>query len=81
MSSEGAAGASAAARRRGAASRKAKLQARAPEEDILARLTGDDPTLRDSPSAPRKSGPVDSRARKPPSPSTGQTAANSAALA
>jgi hypothetical protein len=37
VSSEGAAGASAAARRRGAASRKATLQARAPEEDIPRR--------------------------------------------
>ena len=37
MSSEGAAGASAAARRRGVASRKAKLQARAPEEDTPRR--------------------------------------------
>jgi hypothetical protein len=36
VSSEGAAGASAAARRRGSASRKAKLKARAPEEDTLA---------------------------------------------
>ena len=36
VSSEGAAGASAAARRRGDASRKAKRQARAPEEDPLA---------------------------------------------
>jgi hypothetical protein len=42
MSSEGAAGASAAARRRGAASRKATLQARAPEEDILADRPRDD---------------------------------------
>jgi hypothetical protein len=37
MSSEGAAGASAAARPRGAASRKAKRQARAPKEDIPRR--------------------------------------------
>jgi len=37
VSSEGAAGASAAARQRGAASRKATLQARAPEEDIPRR--------------------------------------------
>jgi hypothetical protein len=42
MSSEGAAAASAAARPRGAASRKATLQARAPEGDIPARLTGED---------------------------------------
>jgi len=41
MSSEGAAAASAAARPHGAASRQAKRQARAPEEDILARLTGE----------------------------------------
>src|SRR4029077_7393748 len=40
VSSEGAAGASAAARRRGAANRKVTLQARAPEEDTRARLTG-----------------------------------------
>src|SRR5450830_932697 len=39
-SSEGAAAASAAVERRGAASRKAKLQARAPEEDTPARRTG-----------------------------------------
>ena len=37
MSSEGAAAASAAAKRRGDASRKAKRQARAPEEDIPRR--------------------------------------------
>jgi hypothetical protein len=41
VSSEGAAGASAAARPHGAASRKATLQARAPEEDTRARLTGE----------------------------------------
>jgi hypothetical protein len=40
VSSEGAAAASAATKRRGAASRKATLQARAPEEDTHARLTG-----------------------------------------
>ena len=40
VSSEGAAAASAAARPHGAASRKATLQARAPEEDTHARLTG-----------------------------------------
>jgi len=43
MSSEGAAAASAAARPHGAASRAAaKQQARAPEGDILDRLTGAD---------------------------------------
>src|SRR5450759_5490933 len=39
-SSEGAAAASAAVKRRGAASRKTKLQASAPEEDTPARRTG-----------------------------------------
>jgi hypothetical protein len=48
VSSEGAAAASAAARRRGAASRKAAKRGcplagrRAPEEDTLARLAGED---------------------------------------
>ncbi len=41
VSSQGAAAASAAAKRRGDASRKAKRQARAPEEDTPARRTGD----------------------------------------
>ena len=81
MSSEGAAGASAAVRRRGAASRKAKRQARAPEEDILAQLTGDVPALRDGRARRDGAREVESSARKPPSLSTGLTAADSAAQA
>jgi len=56
VSSEGAAGASAAARRRGAASRKATLQARAPEEDTHARLTGNALTPAQPIEAPQRAG-------------------------
>jgi len=81
MSSEGAAGASAAARRRGAASRQATLQARAPEGDILARLTADDPSTARQPERAEKERPGRFTRAKAAEPEYGPTAANSPALA